>query len=60
MKIPIRSSALLLVKKRMRPVACINPNTAATEVFLVKAMKTLARGGTTARNACGRTTCCID
>ena len=35
------------------------PKTAASEVFLVRAMKTLASGGTTKRNACGRMTCVI-
>ena len=34
----------------------MTPKTAATEVFLSRAMRALATGGTEARNACGSTT----
>src|SRR5512145_1645244 len=59
-KISGRASALLLVKYRMRAVASMRPNAAATEVFFARAMRTLASGGTTARKAWGSTTSCID
>ncbi len=42
----MRSSALLLVKFRIRAVASSRPNAAPTEVFLSSAISTLARGGT--------------
>ena len=44
----------------MRPRICetasATPKTAATDVFLISAIWTLARGGSEARNACGSTT----
>ena len=55
-KISGRTSALALVKLRIRAVASMRPKAAATEVFFSSAMFTLASGGTTARKDCGRIT----
>ena len=43
----------------MRAVASGMPKIEHKEVFLVRAIRTLASGGTTARNAWGRMTFCI-
>ena len=53
---PIRCEPKSLVKLRIRETASATPKTAATEVFLISAICTLASGGTAARNACGSTT----
>ena len=59
MKMPIRWVAKSLVNERICEVASAMPKTAATEVFLINAIWTLASGGTDARNACGGPTCDI-
>jgi hypothetical protein len=59
MKIPVRSLAKSLVNDFICAAASMTPKTPATEVFLSRAIRVLARGGTEARNACGRTTCVI-
>ncbi len=56
MKRPFRWPGKSLVKLRIWEVASAMPKTAATEVFLISAIWTLASGGTDARNAWGSTT----
>ena len=53
---PTRWVGKSLVRLRICEVASATPNTAATEVFLISAICTLASGGSEARNAWGSTT----
>ena len=56
MRTAVTSWLSALVRRRPTPKVSATKNPPATEVFLVRAMKTLMSGGMTVRIACGRTT----
>ena len=55
-KMAITASLLALASRVVTAVSSATPKAAAIEVFLVRAMTTLIRGGITVRKAWGRTT----